>query len=213
MKLTYNPQIFAVGNMAEAMNVILTPEGMTTAERWQAETPYLADLIGRRIAITPDTVLIDYGCGIGRVAKELIARHGCRVIGVDISASMRALAPMYVGSDRFFTCAPEMIDTLIARGFWVDAAISVWVLQHCHKPDEDIARLRRAIKPGGDLFVLNNNQRVVPTREASWVTDELDIKAMLTADFDLLDKGRLPPDVLPEQKSIQTFWAAFRVRP
>src|SRR6266478_5491073 len=107
--LTYLPQVFDVLNMQSAREVILTHEGAASAEeRWVTETPYVADLIEKSLRITPETVLIDYGCGIGRLAKELITRHRCRVIGIDISINMRALAIDYVRSDRFFACSPEM---------------------------------------------------------------------------------------------------------
>jgi cyclopropane fatty-acyl-phospholipid synthase-like methyltransferase len=49
-----------------------------------AETETLTDLIDRLFEIPPQTILPDYGCGIGRMAKELIKRPGCRIVGVDI---------------------------------------------------------------------------------------------------------------------------------
>src|SRR5947209_11388253 len=116
MPLTYNPKVFEVNNLAEAMSIILTPEGSTTAQRWETETPYLADLIGQHCAIEAGSLVLDYGCGIGRLAHELIKRHGCRVVGVDISPSMRALSVVYTRSDRFMSCSHEMLDDLIARG-------------------------------------------------------------------------------------------------
>ena len=45
MLLTYHPGVFDVNDIAQAMGIILTPEGSTTEERWQTETPYVADLI------------------------------------------------------------------------------------------------------------------------------------------------------------------------
>ena len=76
MAATYYPEIFDAHTMGHARAIILTGEGSTTAERWQVETPWLGDQISSLIEITPDTLLVDYGCGIGRVAKELIARFG-----------------------------------------------------------------------------------------------------------------------------------------
>ena len=65
MQPTYNPRVFEVNDIPQAMSIIMTPEGSTTAERWEKETPYLADLIGEQFAITADSLLLDYGCGIG----------------------------------------------------------------------------------------------------------------------------------------------------
>lgn len=209
MPLTYNPAVFSVNNIAEAMQIILTPQDSTTATRWKTETPYLADLIVRWIDITSQSVLLDYGCGIGRVAKELIARHDCRVIGVDISPSMRALAPMYVQSDRFFACPPVMLDCLIEQGVTFDGALSIWVLQHCMAPSEDIARIRRALRAGGRLFVLNNINRAVPTREQGWVNDGIDLRALLGTEFALLGEGAPEQERTTPQIAQGAFWAAF----
>jgi SAM-dependent methyltransferase len=105
----------------------------------------VADLVARHCGLGSGSVVLDYGCGIGRVAKELIARHGCHVIGVDISPGMRALSVEYVDSDGFFACSPASLMLLISGGLRVDIAVSIWVLQHCLRPAEDIELLRRAI--------------------------------------------------------------------
>lgn len=210
MAVTYDPAVFDAPNMDYARRIILTGEGSTTDERWQSETPYLASLIESSIGITVDTVLIDYGCGVGRLAKELIQRYGCRVIGVDISANMRLLALDYVQSPRFTTCSLEMLDALVQRGFTADAAISIWVLQHCLKPVEDIDRLHRALKPGGDVFVLNNVYRAVPTKERAWVNDGLDIKSLLRDRFSPQKEGVPPEEITPRDLRGIIFWASFR---
>jgi SAM-dependent methyltransferase len=96
MQATYNSGIFEVANLDDARRIILTPEGgLTTDERWESETPYLVGLVAENLQLTADSVIVDYGCGIGRLARELIARYGCRVVGVDISAQMRSLAERF----------------------------------------------------------------------------------------------------------------------
>lgn len=209
--LTYNSELFDVLSMKLAREIILTPEaGHSTDERWASETPYLVDLIQDSMAITSDTILIDYGCGIGRVAKELIDRYGCRVIGVDISTNMQALALDYVRSPRFFACSPEMLDMLVERNFVADAAISVWVLQHCYRPSQDIDRIHRSLVSGGGLFVLNAVYRVVPTKEEGWVDDRIDIKSLLSGRFSLLREGKPLADKLPPNLRDDVFWSLFR---
>src|SRR6185503_7519527 len=127
----------------------LTPEGRSTQERWETETPALASLAGAVLKLTPDSRVLDYGCGIGRLSKALIERFGCRVTGVDISAPMRALAPDYVRSHRFEAITPA---ALFDRGEGAfDAGLAIWVLQHCHKPQADSGLIRRALRAGGRL--------------------------------------------------------------
>lgn len=207
-QLTYKPEIFDVPNIEMARRIILTDEGSNTDERWKKETPYLADAIHYALKITPQTVLIDYGCGIGRLAKELIQRHGCSVIGVDISPSMRVLAPTYVQSPRFVACSPEMLDALVAHNFVADAAIAIWVLQHCLKPQEDIERIHRALRPGSSLFVLNNTHRAVPAHERVWVNDGLDIKALIGERFSMQLDGK-PAEEHMAAGLRDIFWAKF----
>jgi 2-polyprenyl-3-methyl-5-hydroxy-6-metoxy-1,4-benzoquinol methylase len=211
-QLTYNPAIFDVQDIRSAMRIILTPETWTTERRWEVETPYLVDLIDQSIEITPNTVLFDYGSGIGRIAKELIARYKCQVVGVDISANMRTLAAPYVQSDRFLPCSPAMLETLSERDFRFDAAIAVWVLQHCLRPSEDIKMLQRTLKPNATLFVVNATYRAVPALEQPWVNDGIDIKRMLSAAFTLKEQGQLSPDKMPDSLAAVTFWASFSNR-
>jgi cyclopropane fatty-acyl-phospholipid synthase-like methyltransferase len=208
-KATYNPAVFDVADEAQAKSIILTPEGSTTEERWRVETSYLIKLIAETIKLRPGMTLLDYGCGIGRMAKELIDRHDCRVVGLDISSSMRALAATYVNSDRFCACSPAMLAALVAGGLRFDGAISIWVLQHCLRPADDIGMLRHALKPDAPLFIVNNLHRAVPTIEQGWASDGLDIKGMLGAQFVLQREGRIPQSVSSQIIAELTFWATF----
>ncbi len=212
MAPTYNPDVFNVRDIPQAMRIILTPEDSTTEARWQVETPHVCDLIAQTIDIKPNSFVLDYGCGIGRIAKELIRRHGCHVIGVDISPAMRVLSVVYTESDRFAACTPAMLAAMGERGFRFDAAVAIWVLQHCPSPAHDIARLRATLAPAGRLFVLNGESRSVPTHDAGWFDDRLEIKGILTGEFDLLAEGRLAPDKTTGKIMQSTFWAAFRQR-
>jgi SAM-dependent methyltransferase len=207
--LTYNPEIFAVNDLNQARQIILTAETSSTDQRWETETPMVAELISRFHQTGPDSLVLDYGCGIGRIAKELISRHNCRVIGVDISAGMRALSVQYVNSDNFFSCSPAMLGVLLVGGLTFDLAVSIWVLQHCLTPVEDISSLRRALKGDGRLFVVNNIHRAVPTRENGWANDGIDIRTTLTNTFALLGGETFHSPVVPTSLSGNTYWAAF----
>jgi autotransporter strand-loop-strand O-heptosyltransferase len=206
-KPTYNSAVFDVANLDDARRIILTPEGgLTTQERWETETPYLTGLVAENLKLTAGSVVVDYGCGVGRLAKELIARCGCRVVGVDISADMRSLAERYVGSDRFSTCAPEGLD-IFGEAF-ADAALAVWVLQHCPRVERDLERIRLSLKINGRLVVVNENHRCLPTTHG-WMSDGLDLQRILLSRFDLDARGRLDPEVMTKARSETTFWALY----
>ena len=210
VKAVYFPGVFDVATVDDAKRIILGPEDdRTTDERWKLETPYLMDLIAQNMQLTHESVVIDYGCGIGRMSKELIARHGCRVIGVDISASMRAHAERYVGSVKFSTCSPEDLYQF-GTGF-ADAALSIWVLQHCPKVDDDIARLRRALKAAGQLLIVNEKESRIPTN-LGWVADSVDLRKLLVSKFDPDMEERLDPEVVTAVVADRTFWGIYKNR-
>lgn len=184
---------------------------MSVEKRWEIETPYLISLIRQEFpGLDENSLVIDYGCGIGRLSRELIAQTGCRVVGIDISASMRGLAATYVGSDRFFACAPEMFDR-VAAGTTFDLALSVWVLQHTFRPSDDVGRIRKALRvPGGGFFLVNNVQRRVPTKEAVWTDDGVDVRAVVAeAGFAQQAAGSMAAVTSPELAAI-TYWATYR---
>lgn len=214
MSLTYNPKIFDVADEQSARRIILTTEGgVGTDERWAKETPYLADLICEQLALQPGQVVLDYGCGIGRMAKALIERVGCHVLGVDISTDMRGLAPGHVSSALFSVVSRRMFEGLVAKGLRVDAAISVWVLQHCLTPSEDIALIRSGLGASGKVLVINNNGRAVPTVEQSWADDRLDIRQCLAAQFVEQETGQLEARHVGQLIAQHAFWATYSQHP
>jgi SAM-dependent methyltransferase len=96
----FNSKLYEVESVEHARALILTAEqGTTTDERWEKETDFLASEIGETLALKETDIVLDYGCGIGRVSKVLIEQYGCRVVGVDASKSMRLMAPDYVLSN------------------------------------------------------------------------------------------------------------------
>src|SRR5678816_852457 len=173
---TYSPAVFDVGTIEQAKQIILTPQaGLSTDQRWKSETPYLLDLIDKSCSVTEQSIVLDYGCGIGRMSRALIDKYNCRVVGADISPSMRALAAAYVSSDKFFVCAPSALDWSRIN---FDLALAVWVLQHCFDVGADVSRIRSRMTPKGQLFVVNDKRRIVPSNRG-WVNDGKDVHSIL----------------------------------
>lgn len=198
----YRPQVFEVTSIAEAMAAIITAEpGITTQERWEKETPYLVEDCGKRLSIGSETCVLDYGCGIGRIAKGLIEQFGCRVVGVDFSPSMRLFAPEHVLSERFTVWSAGVLDQMIGKGFRADVAICLWVIQHVLDPNEVIQRVAGALPREGLLYALNST-RCVPT-DRGWVNDGCDIPKELSAVFREEHRYGLPESVTtPHMASI-----------
>jgi SAM-dependent methyltransferase len=207
------PSVFEKASEEDARAVILTPEeGTSTQERWAKETPFLASDLGAFLLPSWDSLLLDYGCGLGRIARELIAAHGCRVLGVDIAKSMRQMAPGYVDDDRFSVVTKPMLAAMAASGLRVDGGYAIWVLQHCLDPAEDIALVKSMLKAGGLFYVLNNLHPVVPS-DLGWVDNGVDIIPMLDREFDVVDVSQLPLACTTPQISRGSFIARLKKEP
>lgn len=211
-RVTYSPAIFDVMTFPEARRVILTEESdITSEERWTTEAPYLLELAARRakLRLTPKSLVLDYGAGIGRMATALVTQIGCRVIGVDISRNMRALSTTHVPSELYSAVSPVVLREMVARGLRFDAALSIWVLQHCYKPAQDLELIWSALSPGARLLVVNSRRRAIPAVEKLWVDDGEDVGEMLRRRFRLSQTGTLDPKVVHKVLAQASFWGEY----
>ena len=211
MALTYNPLVFEVPTLEDAKQVIVTPQGgLDTDDRWERETPYLARLLGEGLGLKAGQLVVDYGCGVGRLSKALIEMYDCQVLGVDISKQMRAMAPDYVGTSAFSVVSRRMLQVLVQRGLRADAAIGAWVFQHCFNPAEDLALVSESVKSGALVGVVNNASRAVPTVEEGWKSDEIDVRRLLHERFAVVSEGGLDPEIVSPYVAERTYWGLYQ---
>src|SRR5262249_19240659 len=74
------------------------------------------------------------------------------------------------------------------------------------------AGVRQALKSGGNIFIVNNIYRAVPTKEQVWANDGANIKELLSQSFNLEREGSLDPNFIAASLSQLTFWASLRNR-
>lgn len=210
----FNADAFAVSGFEHAQHVTVGDldfadgEVQTCDARWEADTQYTLDFIGQRFGLEQNSLVLDYGCGTGRIAKGLIERVGCQVVGVDASPSMRVVARAYAASDRFQVMSKEGLDLFTGQ---VDLAICLWVLQHVWVPADEIAVIKRALRPRGYLLVFNEVRRHVPTLEFGFAHDGVNMEAELAAIFGPpIVVGRLDEQRLHPKFCARTFWAIYQ---
>lgn len=100
---------------------------------------------------------VDYGCGVGRWAREALRRHAGLVYGVDLSPDMLAHAVKYVDNPRFVPVRADESGPVLPRSLpQIDLAWSFLVAQHCWSWEAVAALLRNmaeGLVPGGHLSV------------------------------------------------------------
>lgn len=210
---SYSPEIFAVGDFEAGKIAVVGSTSREpleqTNERWEKETPWLAEEIIRGCGIEEGDDVLDYGCGIGRVAKEIIKRTGCRVTGVDQSPEMRALAVDYVQSEGFAAISSLDFRTQVLGSRKFKSAYCTWVLQHCVSPTQIVDTIKMCLPYGAPFYVLNEKSRYIPTT-AGWVDDGLSIEELLKSRFAIVRDGEIPVGVTGKTLSERSRWYLFR---
>jgi SAM-dependent methyltransferase len=114
-----------------------------------------------RIGLRPGARILDLGCGPGFALEALRARAGEQgeVIGLDESPTWRAAAEARIAEKgwrnvRFVLGRAEELER-DARGF--DLVFSRWVFSFVRDPGALVARLARALAPGGLMAIQDYN--------------------------------------------------------
>lgn len=102
----------------------------------------------------PDDLILDAGCGYGRVAERLLSR-GARAVGVDISRKMINYCNREL-QGGFASAIADIADLPFCDGSF-SKIVCVGVLVHVESPQQAIREFARVLKPGGILVTVNNN--------------------------------------------------------
>lgn len=125
-----------------------------------AATAELVEVVGAWVSVEGSRVL-DFGCGIGRVALAL-APHAAEVVGVDVSAGMVGAARRRGGeleNVRFEQTDGRALPFQDATFDLVLAVDSFPYLVKAGVLDEQLREIARVLRPGGDLLVFNWSYR------------------------------------------------------
>jgi ubiquinone/menaquinone biosynthesis C-methylase UbiE len=172
--MPYIKEVFDVTTFEQAKDVVLTPDP-DNPKKFEDETNFLVDTIAKQNIISSESIVLDFGCGMGRVSKKLIETFDCNVIGTDISDNMLTFANLYVSKPRNFKRmnSYNMPNT-------IDVCISTFVLQHVQDPKTEIDIIYNNLKVGGYLVLVNEPVRFVPSdvdsnRYIVWNDDGFDV--------------------------------------
>jgi demethylmenaquinone methyltransferase / 2-methoxy-6-polyprenyl-1,4-benzoquinol methylase len=100
-----------------------------------------------RIDARRDSRVLDVATGTGLVARALVARYGCQVVGVDQSAGMLAEARARSNGSAEFVEASA--DALPFDDASFDALTFTYLLRYVDDPAATLRELTRVVRPGG----------------------------------------------------------------
>ena len=101
-----------------------------------------------RTGISPDSHVLDVGCGTGGTMKNLAGR--CRFTGLDVSELAADMAARISGQKVVVANASNM--PFETNSF--DAVVASHILEHIQNDDAAVQEIRRVLKPNGPLIAL-----------------------------------------------------------
>lgn len=186
--MKYLREIFDPVNVEHAKYICLTPDN-SDPKKFERETNFLIKFLHTNGYATPEKDIADFGCGVGRVSKQLIEQLKCKVVGFDISKKMLQSAISYIENDDFdFFHYGVNVENKCKLKF--DTVIASLVLQHSEHPEHDINFINSILKPDGVLVLVNEKERFVPTEivnnSVKWFDDGIVIVDEVSKVFDLV---------------------------
>ena len=120
--------------------------------RWRRE------MVGK-VGAAPAERMLDVATGTGLVARELVERYGCSVVGLDQSEEMLAGARDRLArdprlADRIELVRGEAEQLTFADGEF-DHLTFTYLLRYVDDPGAALAELARVVKPGGVIASLD----------------------------------------------------------
>ena len=99
----------------------------------------------------PDHVVLDAGCGSGRVFQHRLAGRVRRVVGVDVTDEPRA-------NENIDDTVKGDLRALPLRDASFDLIVMSHVAEHLTEPEAAFRELARVLRPGGRLLLLTPNR-------------------------------------------------------
>ncbi|WP_327155678.1 methyltransferase domain-containing protein [Streptomyces tubercidicus] len=125
----------------------------------QADT--LAGLLHAGTAYAAGSRVLEVGCGVGAQTVHLArSSPGARIVAIDRSAESLALAQEYVTAREPWASVEWRIADLHDLPFGVGEfhhVFACFVLEHLPDPGRALAALRRVLRPGGTLTVIEGD--------------------------------------------------------
>jgi demethylmenaquinone methyltransferase/2-methoxy-6-polyprenyl-1,4-benzoquinol methylase len=125
-----------------------------TYDRYAALLSFGQDPLWRRFLVSrvdaaPADTVLDVATGTGAVARELLARKGCRVVGLDQSPEMLAEARRRLPAD--VKLVEGNAESLPFPDASFDALTFTYLLRYVSDPAATLRELARVVRPGGTI--------------------------------------------------------------
>lgn len=110
------------------------------------------------VGASPEDRVLDVATGTGLVARALVERYRCRVVGLDQSAPMLSRAQAKLASEPALAARVELVEGEAERLPFAEAEFDhltfTYLLRYVDDPAATLRELARVVKPGGRVSCL-----------------------------------------------------------
>lgn len=125
----------------------------------------------QHLALSPDSRLLDLGCGVGSTTRYLARKFGCEAVGIDYDTEMIEQAKRRSAGNRYAQISYQVMDGSAME--FPDASFDTVVLQSVACFNDKLPLLRevwRVLKPSGRVALNEVTWMRSPTEKVARVT-------------------------------------------
>jgi ubiquinone/menaquinone biosynthesis C-methylase UbiE len=125
-------------------------------QRWRRYITGILTFLKSWVSIPPRAAVLDIGCGTAEFERLVLQEHPeQRMVGVDVSEKMLELARQKCEAYPNVTFCNASASALPFPDHQFDVVVSASALHYFQEPDASLAEMRRVVKPGGSVVILD----------------------------------------------------------
>lgn len=124
--------------------------------RWRAYITNTLTFLKQWARIDPQALVLDVACGTGEFERLLLQDHpNQHIIGIDLSTEMLAIAQAKLQHYSTVTLRSGSVTALPLKDESVDTVVCASAFHYFDCPLDALAEMRRVLKPGGNVVILD----------------------------------------------------------